>query len=84
MSEENENKMEAIKKERFAVNMQTMDVAKLNTTEVYTIQRCWERLDVLLDTVYGTAKHYKDWTGGSNQYVKIDADLITGITKIIS
>lgn len=31
-----------------------------------------------------TAKHYKDWTGGSNQYVKIDADLITGITKIIS
>ena len=60
MSEENENKMEAIKKERFAVNMQTMDVAKLNTTEVYTIQRCWERLDVLLDTVYGTAKHYKE------------------------
>lgn len=31
-----------------------------------------------------TAKHYKDWTGGGNQYVKIDSDLITGINKIIA
>ena len=32
-----------------------------------------------------TAKHYKDWTGGCNQFVSLDSelDLLKGISKVI-
>lgn len=40
----------------------------------------WSKENILVRT----AKHYKDWTGGSNQYVKIDEDIINNIQKIIS
>lgn len=29
--------------------------------------------------MYRTAKHYKDYTGGSNQWVKIDSDMVSNM-----
>lgn len=30
-----------------------------------------------------TAKHDKDWTGGCNQYIRIDEDIMEGIERMI-